>query len=192
MTARRNNRGRGRRNRRARVSAEMRHKTAVTLTKYVPPLHPRPREAAFKVRRVIQKSIKLTQSSSNPAIGEIAIAPKDWFTAEFSTTGFEYLFLHRVAIWSEIVVPGTGQTVFPNILVYHNFPAGVSLYPNFRGTCGAYNERARVGYYVPNHLAGPYSSTETKTMIDGRVFNSDNLGTFPVQSIQVEVDVTFC
>lgn len=194
MNNKRGNRGRGRGSSRGnmRVSTQLKHEVAYTVSKYVPPLHPRPREEAFKVRRVLQLTYNLVQDSTTASRSNFSLQPKDWFTTSFSTTGFDMLFLHRVAIWSGIVVPGSGQTVFPVIVAYHNYPAGTQIYPNFRGTCGAYNERARVGYYVPSHLSGPYLSNATQAMITGYATNEASMGTFTVKSITVEIDATFC
>lgn len=186
---------RTRRNKRSRKSAlpaHLKHEVAVTLTKYVPPMRPWPREAAFKVRRVLQRSFKCVQDSSVETQGLFSTNPADWFNSEFSSSGFEFIFVHRVAVWSEIVVPGTGQTVFPTLIVYFNDTNGTSLYPDFRGSAGAYNERARVGFYVPSHLSGPFSKNSTKELVNGKVFNSYNVGTFPVQSVLIELDITYC
>lgn len=176
----------------AKVPTTVKHEVSVTLTRYVPPLRPRPREQAFKVRRVLQRSVVCVQDSSDPTQANFSVTPSMFFNASYSTTGFEALFVHRVAIWTGIVVPGTGQTVFAGLRAYFNDLNGVSLYPDFKASAGAYNERARVGFYVPSHLSGPFKSNSTKDMINGQVYNESSQGNFPVHTILCEIDATFC
>lgn len=175
------------------MSAEQRHATAYTLSKYVPPEHPPVREAMFKVRRVIQRSFNLVQDSKEGFFATYNVIPKNWFDPGFNTNDFDELFLHRVSAWSEIVVPGTGQTVWPVIRLQYYDSNNQGVKPTFQGHAAGYNLRARAGFHVPNHLSGPFNKNSTSTMVQIEAWSSaSEKASFPVQSVTVEVDATFC
>lgn len=195
MTRGRRGSSRGRRGRGGRIPSSLKHEISVTLTRYVPPVHPRPRESAFKVRRVLQQTFQLSQDSTSKWISKVACSPKDWIQSVYSTTGFDAIFVHRVSVWSDVVTPASGQTVFPTVKVWYNYPLGSRTYPNFEGRAGGYNERARVGFYVPAHMSGPFSANSTSRFLDVECYSgelSSGKVNFPVQGCVIEVDLTFC
>lgn len=190
-------RGRGRRGRNVsrrvpKVSKEERHKLSATITRYVPPLDPPERADSLQWVRVVQMTQALVQSTTDAKVGIWQPYPLALFEGGFSTTGFDGFFLHRVSVWSGMVIPGSGRTVFPTVRISHQFNKQV-VEPRFTFRAPGYNLRAHGGYHVPNHISGPYRKDLQESFITVEAWNGDDAqaGTFEVQSIIAEFYVTF-
>lgn len=180
-------RGRGK----SRTPAHLRHDVAVTLTRYVPPPTPRPREQAAQWRRMVQGRFKLIQDSTAPEEAAVVIKPADWFVSTYSTTGFDAIFIHRVSVWSDLVVPASGQTVWPLILTYYKDPVtGQNVWPSYEGRSSGFNTRAKIGFYVPTHLSGPWPKGSSFGILDIRGIGPPG-SNFSVEAVVVELDVTY-
>lgn len=173
---RRGRRGRGR----ARAPAQTRQAVSVTLTRYVPPAVPRPRERAPRFRVCLQLSVDLTGSGAK----EIAPLPSLWFGSEYSTSGFDAVLFHRLAFWTVSVAPASGQDLFPEMTVHYRLSSGVETYPSYTAVAAGYNLAARLGFHIPSHMSGPYAKGSTTAFC--RVSANDI-----VTRVRIEADVTF-
>lgn len=186
-------RGRGRRGRgRRRLAPEQRHALAVTYTRYVPPLNPPPRELAAQWRRVLQDTLNLAQDSTNAWLCYVDVLPSALSSSTSTTSGFDAFFLHRVTVWSGVVVPASGQTVWPTIRVHMCDATGQQLWPSYIDHTGGYNRRARIGLHVPSHLSGPFLLNGTKRFMRVETYQESSVGegNFPIKTCVVEWDVT--
>ena len=151
----------------------------VTLSRYVPPVTPRPRVEAIRVRCVIFEIFTLSNSV-------VTVKPSGFFADIFSTTGFDAISFHRVAVWSGAVMKSepTDFNPVPDIRVHYILPDGNTAWPSFQSTAAGYNLVARVGFHVPSHMSGPFTKNNTTGFL--RVEASEG-----VHSVRVEIDATF-
>lgn len=140
----------------------------------------------------MQVTTALAQSSSTTWQGIAEPLPSILFTTTTSLNGFDAVFIHRVSVWSEVVVPGNGQTVWPTLQVHMADPTGQLLWPSFNDHAPGYNLRARVGFHVPAHLSGPYLANSTKRFMQVQAYGADQSGTFTVKTVTIEVEGTWC
>lgn len=176
---------------RARLAVEQKHAISVAYTRYVPPQNPLPRELAGRWRRVVQITKALTQDSTSAWKGIANVLPNEFFLAAASLSGFDAFYLHRVAVWSGVVVPASGQTVWPTLVVHLADFQGNLQWPSYIDHAPAYNHRARIGLNVPSHLAGPYLQNSTKRWLDIEAYQEGATGSFTVQTVVIEIDATF-
>lgn len=188
MAPRRRGRGRGRSR---KLAPEQRRSMSVTYTRYVPPQAPPPRELAARWRRVVQTSVSLTQSSTSPSQGVADVLPNSFFISTTSLSGFDAFYLHRVSVWTGIVIPGSGRTVWPTLIVHMCDATGQQMWPSYVDHAPAYNRRARIGLHVPSHMSGPYLNNSTKRFVHVQAYNEGSTGTFEVQTVVIEIDATF-
>lgn len=178
-----------------KLPPQQRHALSVSYTRYVPPAHPPPREQAARWRRVVQVTENLTQDSSNPWKGVANVSPSSFFVSTTSLTGFDAFFLHRVTVWTGVVVPASGQTVWPTLSVRMADNNGQVQWPSYVDHAPSYNFRSRIGLNVPSHLSGPYMQNSTKRFIDIEVYNEGAQGrgekTVGILTVVLEIDATF-
>lgn len=163
-----------------RTAATTRQAVNVTLTRYIPPAVPRPRERALKLRCCIQHVVNMTGSGNK----EVSVLPSIFFDSAYSTTGFDAILVHRIAVWSSGVAPAQGQDEAPEIVVHYRQPDNTEVYPSFSNTAPGYNLASRIGFHVPAHMAGPWPKNGTVAFL--RIAGND----VTIRAM-IELDCTF-
>jgi len=153
------------------MPAQVRHELDVTYSRYIPPVDPPQRMAGQRFRCVVSIATAVdTQTGTD--------APLDIFkTASSNLASFQEIYLHRVSVWTQRTPSNPGT-----ILVYPLQPGSVvKRHPSFRDTAGYDTGRARIGYYVPVHLSGPFTWSDKFV----HVVSSE-------PEAWIEIDATFC
>lgn len=99
-----------------------------------------------------------------------------FFTTSTNLGGFQNIYIHRVSVWTN-----KAPANFVTLLVHPYTPGGALGHPSFRDTAGLDVGRACVGFHVPSHLSGPYTSDQKFIQVIASI-----------EQVWVEIDATFC
>lgn len=164
---------------RPRLSVEQKHAMSFTCTRYVPPMRPSPRQNTPRIR-VVRQYEGMPDASSHMWTPY----PADLFTGAMS--GFDTCYIHRIACWTRNLAQSTGKANMPSLNITYCRPGnGAFASPEYVNVAGAYNENARVGFHVPNNIAGPWQKADQFKYISIQVEDI-------VTDVTLEVDATYC
>lgn len=155
--------------RKQKMPAEVRHKMDLTTSIYRPPADPPSRERGGRWRRVLQSDFTFDDVNAHQVL------LSQFFHDDYNTTGFSCLYLHRVSVWSGLTLE-VDKAIAATLL---DLKGGDHSAPTYSDSPGVANSRAKVGFYVPNHLSGPRLKGATFLEVRGS------------KVYRVEVDATF-